>query len=247
MSILQFRLADYQFRPTWLGTLILILVIPVFIKLGLWQYEKAQQKQALQNQYDQYRDASPVALPSQIDDPESWRYRRVEITGIYDASHQIYIDNQVHGEQAGYHVLTPLVVDGNTLLLVNRGWIAGTADHHVQPNADVPTGRQVVTGQVWLPPSRFYSLEAKSQPAGEQPWSPVWQNLDMSRYAEAVHQPLLPVVVRLDKDAAGGYVRDWPRPAERITTHIGYAYQWFGFAVASVFIYLFVSFRKKAV
>jgi surfeit locus 1 family protein len=55
----------------------------------------------------------------------------------------------------------------------------------------------------------------------------------------------MPVVVRLDPEAPGGYVRDWPKPAERIATHIGYAYQWFGFAVATLCIYLYVSFRKK--
>ena len=54
------------------------------------------------------------------------------------------------------------------------------------------------------------------------------------------------MVVRLDPESeAGGYSRQWPRPAERITTHIGYAYQWFGFAVAAVLIWVFVSFRRQ--
>jgi surfeit locus 1 family protein len=246
MSILQFRLVGYQFRPTWLGTLIMILLIPVFIKLGLWQYHKAEQKQALQDQYDRYRDTPPQTLPTHLDDPEMWRYRRVKVSGIYDASHQIYIDNQVYGEQAGYHVLTPMAIEGNKFLLVNRGWIAGSADHHVLPNAEVPSGLQTITGVVWIPPVKVYSLESQASQSNEQPWMPVWQNLDMARYAQAVNKTILPVVIRLDKEIPQGYVRDWPRPAERITTHIGYAYQWFGFAIATVFIYLFVSFRKNS-
>lgn len=245
MSNLQFRPADYRFRPTWLGTLIMVLAIPVFIKLGLWQHHKAEQKQALQAQYEKYEHAAAVPMPIDMDDPVSWRYRRVQLSGVYDASHQILLDNQVYGDQAGYHVLTPLLVDGNRLVLVNRGWIAGSADHKLQPKAEVPTGTQTITGQVWLPPSKFYSLETAASVTGQQSWSVVWQNLDMVRYAAAVNQPLVPVVVRLDQQMPGGYVRDWPRPAERVGTHIGYAYQWFGFAIATLFIYLFVSFRKK--
>jgi surfeit locus 1 family protein len=180
-----------------------------------------------------------------MDDPVSWRYRRVQLTGVYDASHQILLDNQVYGDQAGYHVPTPLLIDGNRLVLVNRGWVAGSADHQLQPRAEVPEGTQTITGRVWLPPSKFYSLETAAPVIGQQSWPVVWQNLDMARYAAAVNQPLTPVVIRLDPQMPGGYVRDWPRPAERIGTHIGYAYQWFGFAVATLFIYLFVSFRKK--
>jgi surfeit locus 1 family protein len=50
----------------------------------------------------------------------------------------------------------------------------------------------------------------------------------------------------LDADSnAGGFSRAWPAPAERIGTHIGYAYQWYGFAVATFIIYLVVGFRKR--
>jgi surfeit locus 1 family protein len=228
MRNLQFCLADYRFRPSWLGTLITIMAIPLFIKLGLWQYQKAEMKQSLQIQQDQYAHTAAVTLPSQVDDPASWRYRRVRLTGIYDAAHQILIDNQVHEDRVGFHVLTPLVTEANTLVLVNRGWVAGATDH-----------------KVWLPASKFYSLESPAQLAKTSSWTPVWQNLDMKRYASLMDKPVMPVVIRLDPEAPGGYVRDWPKPAERIATHIGYAYQWFGFAVATLCIYLYVSFRKK--
>jgi surfeit locus 1 family protein len=39
-------------------------------------------------------------------------------------------------------------------------------------------------------------------------------------------------------------VRNWQIPAERITTNIGYAYQWFGFSVAALLIYLYMSISK---
>jgi surfeit locus 1 family protein len=247
MSYLQFRFADYRFRPSWLGTLITICCIPLFIKLGLWQYHKAEQKQVLQTQYDKYLHAPPVALPEGITQPEDWRYRHVKTEGEYEPRYQILLDNQVAEGQVGYHVITPLRIHNTQrLVLVDRGWIPAQDSHSVLPIIDTPVGEQEVTGQVWLPSSKFYSLEAKSSGSlSGASWQPLWQNMDMERYARSVPFPVLPLVIRLDAaSSAGGFLREWPRPAERITTNIGYAYQWFGFAVTALAIYVFVSFKK---
>ena len=40
-------------------------------------------------------------------DTESLRYRRVTVRGTFEPQRQILIDNRVHHDQAGYHVVTP--------------------------------------------------------------------------------------------------------------------------------------------
>ena len=247
MSYLQFRLSDYRFRPSWLGTLITICCIPLFIKLGLWQYHKAGQKQILQTLYDKYLHAPPVALPEVIAQPEDWRYRQVKAKGEYEPRYQILLDNQVADGRAGYHVITPLRIHSTQhLVLVDRGWIPAQADHSVLPIIDTPVGQQEVVGQVWLPSSKFYSLEAQSSGGvSGASWQILWQNMDMDRYAKSVPLPVSPLVIRLDAtSSAGGFLREWQRPAERISTNLGYAYQWFGFAGTALAIYLIVSFKK---
>lgn len=246
MSDLQFRISDYVFRPTWLGTLITVACIPVFISLGQWQYDKAQQKLAWQELKDAHVQGLPVALPQTVNEPEAWKYRRVEVSGEYDPRYQILLDNQVEGTRAGYHVITPLkIADGERYVLVNRGWIPAEANHSDIPDVSTPGGKQKVQGQVWVPSKNYYSLETPEQKNSPQ-WQPLWQNMDMQRYAASVPLAVSPLVIRLDPDSnAGGFSRNWPAPAERITTHIGYAYQWYGFAVAAFIIYLVVSFRKR--
>jgi surfeit locus 1 family protein len=220
----------------------MLLLVTVFIKLGLWQQHKAEAKQALQTQLDQRMQEAPVALPQEIRDMEGWRYRRVKLSGIYDTRYQILLDNQVQKEAAGYHVITPLQVEDGHAVLVNRGWIAAPARHDELPVVDTPSGVQEVIGYLWLPPTKFFVL-GEERAGGK--WQPVWQNMDMRRYAATAPFKVLPFVVRLDpQSAAGGFARDWPRPAERIETHIGYAYQWFGFALALVIIYIVVNLRK---
>lgn len=246
MSDLQFRMSDYVFRPTWLGTLITLVCIPSFISLGQWQYHKAEQKQALQDLRDSYAVETPVPMPPSVDEPEIWKYRHVVVRGEYVPRYQILLDNQVQNERVGYHVITPLKIEGSDrYVLINRGWIAAEANHSDLPAVSTPQGSQQVVGQVWVPAKNYYSLETPEQKNDTQ-WQPLWQNLDMQRYASIVPFAVSPLVIRLDSDSqAGGFSRDWPAPAERITTHIGYAYQWYGFAVAAFIIYLVVSFRKR--
>jgi len=247
MSDLQFRNSRYAFRPSWLGTLITLACIPVFISLGQWQYQKADAKQSLQSQLDSYKHETPVAFPLQANDPEAWRYRRVMVTGTYETRYQILLDNQVENNRVGYQVVTPLQIQGtDQYVLVNRGWVPASANHSEIPVVSTPEGTQQVEGQVWIPTTKIYSLEKPEDHAGTA-WQPVWQNMDMERYRNSVPITVSPLVIRLSPDSqAGGFSRNWPAPAERIETHIGYAYQWYGFAVTAFIIYIIVSFRKPA-
>lgn len=225
----------------WLPTVATLLLVILFVRLGLWQQHKAEAKQALQTRMEQRMQQPAVALREAIRDVEAWRYRRVELTGQYDTRYQILLDNQVHQQTAGYHVITPLQVEGSSLrILVDRGWIPAPPDHATAPAVETPTASQVITGYLWLPPQRYFTLA--DPPPG---WQAVWQNLDLQRYARAVPFAVQPLVVRLDAHSTGGgFVRDWPRPAERMEMHLSYAYQWYGFALTLVAIYLVLSLRK---
>lgn len=235
----------YSFKPGLLATFLTLLLVALFIKLGFWQWGRAEQKRALQHTFDVRLSEAPVALPQQVVDADAWRYRRIRVAGQYDAGHQILLDNQVYGQVAGYHVITPLrPVQGDGYVLVDRGWIPAGGRRSL-PAVTIPQGLVVVEGFAWIPPRKFFELQA-SLVVGEQ-WQPLWQNMDMQRYAAAVPFRVLPFVIRLNADSnAGGFVRDWPRPAERIETNIGYAYQWFGFAVTLTLIYLVVNLKKKS-
>lgn len=235
---------SYRFRPRLVPTLATLLVAAVCIKLGLWQQHKAALKQSLQTQFEQRLRETPASLPQEITDAQTWRYRRVKLNGSYEPAHQVLLDNQVHDDVAGFHVITPLAVAGSTRrVLVDRGWIAAPADRRMLPDISTPGGTQYIEGYLWLP-GKFFALEAP--PATGGPWQTVWQNMDMARYAKSVPFAVLPLVVRLDpQSTAGGFVREWPMPAERIEMHIGYAYQWFGFAFTLMVIYFVVNIKKS--
>lgn len=223
------------------GGLLLAFLLPAFISLGLWQWRKAESKTALQAELEVRRHAPPVAMPGTAVHPETLRFRRVILRGTFDAGRQVLIDNRLYREQAGYHVITPLRLEGSDMrVLVNRGWVPAPAEHSVLPSIAVPAGTVELSGIAVLPGQRFFNLA----PQPVDGWSPVWQNLDLQRFRQVLPYPLQPLVVQLDAESAAGFVRDWPRPDERAERHRSYALQWFGFAIASLGIWTYFLGRR---
>ncbi len=222
------------------GGLLLAGLVSLFVNLGLWQWNKYAQKTSLQADLDARSRGALVSLPTSPAEAESLRYRHFSARGEYDASRQVLIDNRVHNDRAGYHVLTPLRLAGSEMrVLVNRGWVPATADRRELPATPVPTGTVEVTGIAVVPPSRFFTLAP--QPAAQA--EVIWQNPDLERFRQMAPYPLQPIILQLDPEATDGYVREWPRPDERSDKHLSYALQWFGFAASSVGIWLWLLLR----
>jgi surfeit locus 1 family protein len=234
----------YRFRPALVPTLVTLLLLPSFIALGFWQLRRADEKRALQAEYDLRSNGAPVTIGPRLEDREDLRFYRVVATGYYEADHQILLDNRVQNGQVGYYVITPLrVVGGDVRLLVNRGWVPIGFDRAHLPEVAPPSGVQRVTGVATVPAERRFQL-GTPPPIGRR-WPTVWEYMDMARYAHAAPFPIQPVVVLLDPaSAAGGYEREWARLDAGIAMHKGYAFQWFSFAVVLLTIYLFVNLKK---
>ncbi len=239
----QFRFSNYIFSLSWTGLLVLIICVPLFIKLGLWQYNKAKLKQEIQSSYNASLDNEALSLPVQLDNLDTWKHKKVKVKGHYKTTYQILLDNQVEDSRGGFHVLTPLKIEGrDDYVLVNRGWIAGGATHTDIPKIITPETPVEIVGLVWVPSKKIFTLESKAQ---KSQWNAVWQHMDLERYQNSVAINVLPIVIKLDsKSNAGGFVRNWQLPADKIATNMGYAYQWFGFAIASILIFLYTSIRK---
>lgn len=236
-----------RFKPRLLPTLAAALLLPLFISAGQWQWNKATIKGNLQKDLDARSAEPPIQIPTSLVDPQSLRHRKIVARGNYEAQYQILIDNRIHREQAGYHVITPLRLEGSdTLLLVNRGWVPTLAEHHMVPQITTPTGVVEVSGTAVVPSSRFFTLEVDDV-NNKAEWQSVWQNLDLARFGKAVDFPLQPIVIELDvTSTAGGFVREWRRPDERLETNLGYALQWWSFAATTVVLWLIVNFRRRS-
>ena len=131
------QIFNYRFRPKLIPTLATLLVLPLLINLGLWQSNKADQKQAMQDIYNQRGDSTVVQIGSEPVNLESIRFSRIVARGSFEPAYQILLDNQIYHGQAGYHVITPLHLSGSNMrILVNRGWVPMGEDRNILPDIE---------------------------------------------------------------------------------------------------------------
>ena len=219
-------------------TIAAIAMIALTVSLGRWQSGRAGEKAARQAAFEARTAETPLELGGSSGPAEALLYRRVRVAGEWDAKGQVFIDNQIHNGRAGFHVITPLRIDGSRVALVNRGWTPRTAAYPAAPPVRVPEGRVLVTGIATLPPKRYLEL------SGETISGNVWQNLSLARYAERMRVELLPVMVLADRPAEG-LVAVEEKPDAGVAKHREYALTWYSLAVTLVALWVFYSFRRS--
>ena len=133
-----------RLRAALLLSLAMLLAIG-FSRLGFWQLDRAQEKQAATEVFAARQLDRPLTeddLASLMDDPQGVRFRRLRVTGRYDSAHQFLLDNRTHLGLAAYHVYTLLEISRRgPFLMVNRGWVPAGARRDVLPTKAGETPR----------------------------------------------------------------------------------------------------------
>jgi surfeit locus 1 family protein len=227
-----------MFSRKWLlPTLLVLIASAVCIRLGIWQLDRLEGRRAFNAQVESMRASSPLNLNQGVpQDISSMEWRAVTVSGKYDFENQVALRNQYHGDQYGYHLVTPLLFDGGAVL-VDRGWIPADADWR---SFDEP-GPVTVTGQMRLgsgKPAIGGVVDALPK-SGEK--LEIWNNFDLERMTPQFPYPLLPVYIQLNMDANDATPPIPYQPVVELTEgpHFGYAIQWFTFAVIFLVGYYF--------
>ena len=230
----------FQFRL--FPTLGMLLGMLLFVYLGLWQSGKGDRLAAELAQHAARNQLGAVPVGGTLVDAQALRDAPISVGGTYEPEHQIFLDNRQENGLPGVHVITPLKIDGSeTRILVNRGWVGWTQGRAVLPVVATPTGKVQVTGLAFVPSTKKFFL----MPDHPEASAKLWERLDMLRFANMLGQPLQPVVLLQNSgDAQDTLVRRWDPPEDRVGMHRGYAFQWFGMAVALLIFYLVASARK---
>lgn len=111
------------------------LLCIVFTKLGMWQLDRAAEKNTMLAAKEIAAAEKPlvaIAPGTSIADIE---YQPVELSGYYDYSKQFLLDNRIYKKQAGYEVVTPFFPSNSEgFVLVNRGWVGHNGDRTEKPS-----------------------------------------------------------------------------------------------------------------
>ena len=216
--------------------------------LGVWQLDRAAQKQALQHQLVE-RSALPPLRPAELAVTQTASVRQyqreIKLRGVWIAGKTVFLDNRQMNGRPGYFVLTPLrlqvlpdvgMASGafGSLIWVQRGWVARDNDVRTRlPDVPSPSGVVEVIGRVAPPPARLFEL-------GIDGGGLIRQNLDLDASARELAQPVLPMTVLETEDPStgpDGLLRQWAAPAVNVQKHYGYAFQWFALCTVVIGLY----------
>jgi surfeit locus 1 family protein len=244
---------DWSFltRPGWiLSHLFVAGMVVLMVNLGFWQLRRLDERRAVNERIEARIDepaapitavlpAGPAATAAEVDAVE---YRTVTVTGRYAPDEEVLVSNRTYAETPGFWVLTPLVQDDGTAVVVNRGWVPfATTDPGGSFEAFAPTaGRVTVTGTIRAGESRSTGPVGGPVDAAEGRLRQL-ARADVGRLAEQVGVPVYPLYVTLVAQEPalpeGGLPVPLPPPDLGEGPHLGYAGQWFIFSTLTVIVY----------
>lgn len=233
------QLLGWKFRPALVPSLAALAALIVTASLGRWQLERADEKLALQRQFEASRDRLSTNLNALAPGQIPARYTRVRAEGQFEPRHEVLVDNQMARAIAGYHVYTPFRLStSHELLLVNRGFVARTRRYPELPSTTVPAGQLRIEGYVMLPPERFVELSPQTMQGK------LWQNITPTRFREQTGLNVLPFYLYQQSDTGDALRRVHVEPDFKVATHNGYAVQWFALAALVVALYLGLNVKR---
>jgi cytochrome oxidase assembly protein ShyY1 len=222
----------FLLRPKWIAFHLLVFgAIASMIWLGLWQLDRLDARREFNDIVSARIEQPPVALDELLGAagsdaaPSDLEWRQTLVAGSY-LPEQILWFNRSQDGIAGDNLLSPLVTQDGTTVVVNRGFVPLGA---TAPPA--PTGPVELLARVRVPQQR--QLGQLTDPADRsEPLTEV-RRIDLDVLARQLPAPLAPVYVDLvDAIPAPAPTDPTPLPPPTLDDgpHLSYAVQWFIFA-----------------
>ncbi|MGX6602203.1 SURF1 family cytochrome oxidase biogenesis protein [Micromonosporaceae bacterium Da 78-11] len=246
----------YRFllTPRWLAAAALaVAAAVVMVMLGNWQLHRYQERSAINARIDAADTVEAVPLTSVLTAPTAagspgaspgkrLAWTKVTVSGRYDPTNEIQARARTVDGDVGFEIVTPLLLDDGTAVLVDRGWVpapaGGAVAAPVVPPA--PTGPITVVGQIHLSESRPTSIEHRNGRLDTR-------RISVPRLARELPFPVYGAYVLLTAQtptADAAFTRI-PIDHEDSWQNGGYAVQWWLFAGMALFAFGWQA-RKEA-
>lgn len=217
----------------WWWCVITLLVFSLLIKLGLWQLDRAKQKEQRLTRIEALTSKQAISLEQLLlkvdkNDQATLNDMPVKVKGTFDNEVLLLLDNQPEQGKIGYRVFQ-LVSQGQYQFLVNLGWVPASVNRNELPSIKPIKDFHQFSGYIRFVEQGFLLQE---QVFEQVKWPLRIQQIDVNKISKLVNKQLLPFVVYLDEKETIGYKKNWQPIVMLPEKHKGYAFQWLSLAVA---------------
>ncbi|MCG9230073.1 SURF1 family protein [Vibrio diabolicus] len=233
----------------WVAVGLTVVVFSLLVKLGFWQLERGQEKQALEQAILARADSAYQTLGEVLEEND-WREgsilgKKVEANVVPQAFPVILLDNQTHQGNVGYLAfqIVSMSDELGTYALLELGFVEGIADRSILPTVTTLEVSTFISGRMYRKSANPLSSELMPE-VGD---AIRVQNLNIVQLNQLLNIELMPAVLQPDNLKNWPYDFPWNPLPLNSAKHFGYSIQWF--SMAGVFLLLtliiFVRWQRK--
>lgn len=226
------------FRPMLWPTLLGAVALVILICLGNWQMDRLAWKEGLLARIEAGLAADPQPLPPRDAwaklDQEAFTYTPVTVTGTFDHAREVHAYITSIDGEAGYHVITPLALEGGGHVLVDRGFVPVSRKAAATRTEGQIEGPVAFTG-IAITPEDANAFTPEPDLDGN-----VWYHRPVDRIAQELGiAPVFPLMIDAGPaPVPGGYPVGGQTRLALKNPHLGYAFTWYGLAATLVGVWL---------
>lgn len=239
------------FAPSLIPTIAFLLLLPVLLRLGVWQLDRAEEKRELIASLETKSSQQSISLQQalQLEQPDQ---TRVTVAGQSVKDVHLVVDNQKHEGRLGYEIYALWQIEPNgseqlpKYVLVSRGWLPRQDFYQKVPDIPKFTDNEL-SGQLYFSKG---SNRVVAQNAQWEKFEDAWLigQFDLETIAEKAGEigyHTAPFVVRQQADPNSPFVRQWELVASPPEKHIAYAIQWFGMALVLIILFIVLNLKRE--
>lgn len=234
-------------RRSLAAAVLLAILGTIFVSLGNWQLNRADERREIAAMIEAGRQSAPVQILADIEPSVLKPWQAAKANGTWLPDYSVLLDNRNLNGKPGFWLATPLALSTDTAILVLRGWVARPiGDYNPFPVIRQRKDTVSLSGEIALRVPQLYQLADESNvaftatpttalPDGATALDlnklPQRQNVSTTELSEVTDIKFLPVVLMQTSPTDGAQLqRQWPTPSVDSDTNMGYAMQWFSFA-----------------
>lgn len=222
-------------EPRWiLAVLVATVLVVGFVRLGLWQLDRLEERRTSNALVELRQIEEPRSLEALLaqygEDPEDLIYRQATVTGRYVAGDEFFSIGRRYDDLSGTMVITPLELADGSLIIVVRGLVPTDTQGPPAQGYGPPTGVVTLTG-------RIDDGEEPLRIGEQDPADGVLQSIsrvDLAYIDLWLDGDVRPISLTLrEQNPQSSGNQPIPIPTEALSEgrHLGYAVQWFAFAI----------------
>lgn len=238
------QIGKKTFKPGIIPTIVFLLILPILLRLGFWQLDRAEEKRALIASFELQNKLGPIYITDKMRADNHLNYRAAKMTGKYNLEKQIFIDNKINQGKIGVYAMTPFKLKNSEYsILVNRGWVPMVIDRSSLPEIETPKQTLTLNGKLKINSKKPFTVGKQFQ--SNRGWPALMQWVNIAEIEKKSGLKLLPYIFLLDEKEKSGFVRNWKPVVMQPEKSTSYAVQWFSLALALTIIYFVVNLKNS--